>query len=769
MSISREAVIYAYRYLLDRDPESETVIEKWTSLIDKDEKDIINDILESKEFKDKLNLTNTPNPPKTNVMADPLDIIFIGNCQAKTFAEAVNQTTNLRAKSIELLPHIQEEMTASGYFSDELLYCKKIVLQPEYNKITGRMLALKEPTVASKICYIPSVAFAGFHPDMTYLHDSSNKLVESIFGGYHSLLMFYGHQNKLSIDAAVNLFDREIFEILGYFNNFSESKKYFLKMGNEANLPLSRLFDKWKRKGVFMYSINHPKVFVLTDIVAAFLEREGIDYAKPGLDLLQDHLAQGPCWGVYPEIARKLGVEGSFFFKVFHQFGSRIKFLDLENCIREMYATYDKYNQPLSSQAVTTDRFQRLTEFLKSKRASTVQSAALPPGANPYQNLPDYQFWRRGIERVAPHEVDPVVRVRFALGRLDKVATAGSCFAQHISRRLSKNGFNYYVSETGLPSEKEGGGTSSSPNAARKFGVFSARFGNIYTTRQLLQLFDRAYGKFVPEDGAWRRPDSRYVDPFRPQVEPDGYASPEEVERDRIQHLAAVKAMFATLDVFVFTLGLTEAWRNKRDGAVFPLAPGVVASGKDRSHYEFVNFDVNEVVADMQTFIDQLRHVNSNARIILTVSPVPLVATYEDRHVLTSTTYSKSVLRVAADMLIRQNDRCDYFPSYEIITGNFNRGAYYDSNLRSVTENGVDHVMRLFFKHYTDQPSKTSSSAAAAPSRVEEELQRQIEADAQVVCDEEALAVDEFDRDFYLKMYPDVANSGVDPEQHYWQ
>ena len=95
----------------------------------------------------------------------------------------------------------------------------------------------------------------------------------------------------------------------------------------------------------------------------------------------------------------------------------------------------------------------------------------------------------------------------------------------------------------------------------------------------------------------------------------------------------------------------------------------------------------------------KLRRVNSNARAIFTVSPVPLVATYEDRHVLVSTTYSKAALRVAADRVCRASDYAYYFPSYEIVASHASKGAYFADNLRSVTERGVDHVMRLFLRH----------------------------------------------------------------------
>src|SRR5205823_12256053 len=128
--------------------------------------------------------------------------------------------------------------------------------------------------------------------------------------------------------------------------------------------------------------------------------------------------------------------------------------------------------------------------------------------------------------------------------------------------------------------------------------------------RQLVQLFDRAYGDFAPDDRIWQRPDGRYVDPFRPQIEPEGFQTIDEMEQSRSAHLAAVRRMFEQLDVFTFTLGLTEAWCSKSDGAVFPLAPGVAGGEMDFGFYTFTNFTVDEVIADLNRFIRTLGDVN---------------------------------------------------------------------------------------------------------------------------------------------------------------
>jgi hypothetical protein len=316
---------------------------------------------------------------------------------------------------------------------------------------------------------------------------------------------------------------------------------------------------------------------------------------------------------------------------------------------------------------------------------------------HPYQSLPHKAFWRKAVAQVRASEVDPVGDFDLRIGTETKVATAGSCFAQHIARYLRGYGYNYFVAEPGhpiLPDEVR---------EANNYGLFSCRYGNIYTARQLNQLMQRAYDRFHPREDVWIDEPQVVRDPFRPTSQPGGFVSEIEMRADREQHLAAVRRMFEQLDVFVFTLGLTECWRSRDDGAVFPLCPGVEGGAFDLERHEFHNQTVDEVVADLTDFVEALAQVNSGtAQVVLTVSPVPLTATAEPgAHVLSATTYSKSVLRVAAEAVRQRFGNVQYFPAYEIITGAFARGAYYAADLRNVVEDGVSHVMRLFMQHAT--------------------------------------------------------------------
>lgn len=342
--------------------------------------------------------------------------------------------------------------------------------------------------------------------------------------------------------------------------------------------------------------------------------------------------------------------------------------------------------------------------------------------SNPYSDRPDHAFWSRAVAAPPGGFVDPVARAPFVLTPADRVATAGSCFAQHIARHLDSSGYGHLRAEEGDAAED---------------GGFSARYGNVYTTRQMRLLIDEAYGLHRPADDVWRRADGRFVDALRPRIPAAGFATAADARAARTAHLGAVRRVLEDCTAFVFTLGLTETWLGE-DGTAYPLAPGVVAEAPDGARHRFHNLSFEEVRADLFGVVERLRDVNPGARVVLTVSPVPLVATMTDAHVLPATTLSKSVLRVAAQEAADHFPQVAYFPSYEIVTGPQARGRYFAPNLRAVTEEGVAAVMAVFGRHFLGQGA--ADVAVAAPPRVEAgAIDDETEATLGIVCDEEAI------------------------------
>jgi hypothetical protein len=334
---------------------------------------------------------------------------------------------------------------------------------------------------------------------------------------------------------------------------------------------------------------------------------------------------------------------------------------------------------------------------------------------SPYQNLAAKAYWRSAITERHYYDLEGLSRpINIALN--DKIATAGSCFAQHIGRHLQRSGALYLDFEPRpdfIPAAE-----------AKRWGyeTYSCRYGNVYTTRQLFQLAQEALTGRQPIDIAWLK-NNRYFDALRPSVDPVGYENPDDILRLRRAHLKAVAEMFTSLNVFVFTLGLTEVWESRQDGTAYPTAAGTIIGEHDSAKYQFKNLRYQEIYEDLKAFIELLRTVNPGARVLLTVSPVPLNATASPDHVMVASCRSKSVLRAVAADIVDDIPNVFYFPSYEIIASHPARGMFFEPDLRNVNEAGVNLVMKHFFK-------------AINAEIVEKNLD---EDDDGVICDEEAL------------------------------
>ena len=314
---------------------------------------------------------------------------------------------------------------------------------------------------------------------------------------------------------------------------------------------------------------------------------------------------------------------------------------------------------------------------------------------NPYQNLPASAFWKTGVTQENPYLIKSIYKKKFTIEPEEGIGTAGSCFAQHISRHLKRNGYNVLDVEPPPP------GLPEDVHHKYGFSMYSARYGNIYTVRQLFQLALEAAGEWAPKNYIWEK-NGKYFDALRPAVEPEGLDTPEEVVDHREHHISRVRILFESMKVFIFTLGLTEAWVHKDSGTVYPVAPGVIAGHYDKNAYELQNARHGTIIRDFNRFQSILRKMRNDRdlKIILTVSPVPLTASASGRHVLVANSYSKSTLISAAGQLSANQENIDYFPSYEIATNPRLHSTSFAENLRSIREETVHNIMGHFsFDH----------------------------------------------------------------------
>lgn len=355
---------------------------------------------------------------------------------------------------------------------------------------------------------------------------------------------------------------------------------------------------------------------------------------------------------------------------------------------------------------------------------------------SPYGDLPPRAFWRSGVTNRPPLDPGDIFEPRFPVTRKMKIMTAGSCFAQHVGRALREASFDVIDTEplpailANAPSKTDFG-----------YGMYSARYGNIYTARQMLQLLREMRGELEPADRVWEK-NGRYYDAQRPAVEPDGLESAKAVLEERARHLSAVEEAVKAADLFVFTFGLTEAWVHSETGTVYPTAPGTIAGSYDPDRYSFVNYTAIEVMKDFIEVRKIFRGYNPGCRFLVTVSPVPLTATASGQHVEVATSYSKATLRAVTGMLYDRFRDVEYFPSYELITSANNRGVYFESNKRSVSMKGVATAMETFLKGYGLAPAHAGRAEAPVEGKrpASKDAPRSAEkSDEDVQCEEALL------------------------------
>jgi|688.fasta_scaffold189071_1 hypothetical protein len=243
-----------------------------------------------------------------------------------------------------------------------------------------------------------------------------------------------------------------------------------------------------------------------------------------------------------------------------------------------------------------------------------------------------------------------------------RITAFGSCFAEHIATHLSNR--NYDVLNR---------------KPVRSYIVDMAE--GITSTFALRQQFDWAFRSIAPTQPLW----------FGYRGEDFGYD--EDVRRN-------TQEIFEQTEVFIVTLGLSEIWYDEPTGEVFWRA--IPIEVYDSSRHRFRVTTVEENRANLRAIYDTIEEFVPGARLVISVSPIPLVATFRPNSSITSNAVSKAVLRVAVDEVYREighEGRFFYWPTYEVAEHGFGAGRFLPDR-RHIRQPVLDYVMSLFETYY---------------------------------------------------------------------
>ena len=325
----------------------------------------------------------------------------------------------------------------------------------------------------------------------------------------------------------------------------------------------------------------------------------------------------------------------------------------------------------------------------------------------------DYQRWCGGLSKdgeatgtrpndaaqrlTAGSPIDLLLTPKFAFGADDRFFCIGSCFAREIEKALVQEGRT--VLSMGLDPAAHGLTIDDFPHHLFPPVGLATQF-NTYTMVDVLQ---RAHDRTEVTSADFYDVNGEFWDA---SLHHAPLASLDKVTSIR-RMVDASYARLRDARVIVITLGLTELWWDvERDRAINTPPPNW-PSLKRQGAIEYRNTSYAEASANVARMIELAGALASDAKIVFTVSPVPLHRTFSDQDIVIANTYSKSLLRTVAQEAAAAHESVEYFPSYEFVSFSPRDVAWMDDQ-RHVKSSMVRWITSRFVNAYLPQQAASS-------------------------------------------------------------
>lgn len=282
----------------------------------------------------------------------------------------------------------------------------------------------------------------------------------------------------------------------------------------------------------------------------------------------------------------------------------------------------------------------------------------------------------------------PAINAKHTLSKTDQIFTMGSCFARNIERMLIETGHNVPFANIKFPKEELWQGTSGNPALLNK-----------YTPQSMLNELEYVFNdKYKAEDFLVEASDDLYFDYQLHTDIPVSFARG--VER-RKEIKKSIKDYMSNADVVILTLGLVEVWWDDHNKLYLNETPSKRIIDKHPNRFSFVTMSPLDVFDSVSKILELIKaNTKDNTWIMITVSPVPLSRTFRDQDIITANMYSKSVLRVAAEIESHKSDQVEYFPSFESVMLSERSQTWEDDQIH-IKISAIKKITQRVIEHYS--------------------------------------------------------------------
>ena len=302
-------------------------------------------------------------------------IAVLGNCQAAGVAASLCRLVpGAEVEAHELVtigngrPDKDPEKIARRISRHEIVFTQKYEQANAGPLRTSSLVKL-----AQRVELYPSISFEGFHPDATYIV-SDGRHLHSPVGSYHSAIVAGAFLAGIPAKRTIGLFNAYVYGLLDFNARYDNAKAFLDVLGDRTGIDLGGCVADWQEAGAWMHTINHPHLRVLFAVARMSLAKAGIPYEETATaDGMADRLALDTIWPLYPELARRLQLQGgglTFIKGLGCCRPGEPRELDLEDFVGQSYRIYSELPQAtLAAIPAVAEAASRLRDALSKPRA----------------------------------------------------------------------------------------------------------------------------------------------------------------------------------------------------------------------------------------------------------------------------------------------------------------------------------------------------------------------------------------------------------------
>ncbi|NBX51035.1 hypothetical protein EBT25_14170, partial [bacterium] len=191
------------------------------------------------------------------------ELKILGNCQVGGIADSISLLVEGVKVHGEFAPSNIAEL--GSVLKQHIEHQGSLIVCDSVRSLIVNNPALKHFDLPDTT-YFPSISFAAFHPDIQYAFAEGSVVKNGLGSDWNSRILLWAYLHGKTLQQTQQLFNSKTFEMLGYFAEWERSSQKLQKAFLDCNFDYLRWIRSVQREGIFMYGINHPTQFSLSEL-----------------------------------------------------------------------------------------------------------------------------------------------------------------------------------------------------------------------------------------------------------------------------------------------------------------------------------------------------------------------------------------------------------------------------------------------------------------------------------------------------------------------